>query len=532
MSTTEHKAKFTADNSDFNKKADQLASKSNWLGGKMKALGGAIIAAFSVRAIVNFGKEAVELAAKIEGVRVAFNRLNSPDLLKNLREATRGTVTDLDLMTAAVRANNFQIPLEKLATFFEFATKRAMQTGESVDYLVESIVLGIGRKSPLILDNLGISAVRLREKFGDMGVEMAGVGDVAAAVGDIVEEELTKMGEVADTAATKIASLKTAWTNFKTSIGEKIAATSAFSNIIKTLENLVILMQGEDIKSLGREDLLKKEAELQEKVLGYEGDIKKQEDEINGLKWYQVQRQKDLKFQAEATWEHYVKTKQELQEIRDLLKTMPAPAPPPKAGGGKAAAVDIPYIADVSQLQMPSFVIKVDSSQLIDGYKNAGALASELSIAEQAALAFGDAMMDAGKQGASSMEEFGKVALMVAKKVIIAYVAEAIAGAVKSALVNVPFPFNIAAAGIAAGLAAGALSALIPDFAAGGAVSGPTLALVGEAPGISKSNPEYIGTAAQMGQMGMGGRSLTARVSRGDLLFILNEGNASNTNNY
>ena len=95
---------------------------------------GIIAAAFSVRAIVQFGQEAADLAARAEGVRTAFERLNKPDLLANLRRATRGTVTDVELMRQAVRAENFQVPLDRLATFFEFASGRAAQTGESVDY--------------------------------------------------------------------------------------------------------------------------------------------------------------------------------------------------------------------------------------------------------------------------------------------------------------------------------------------------------------------------------------------------------------
>jgi TP901 family phage tail tape measure protein len=156
----------------------------------------------------------------------------------------------------------------------------------------------------------------------------------------------------------------------------------------------------------------------------------------------------------------------------------------------------------------------------------------ELTAAQQAAKSFGDELMQAGIQGSNSMKEFARVAVDVAEKVIATYVAEAVAGAVKSALVGVPFPFNIAAAGIAGGLAAAAINAAIPEFAAGGGVSGPTMAMIGEAPGISRSNPEYIGTAKQLSQMGIGGKALSCRVSRGDLLFVLNESQASSGRNF
>ena len=48
-------------------------------------------------------------------------------------------VSDFDLMKNAVSASNFKIPLENLGSYLAFATKRAEETGQSVDYLVDSI---------------------------------------------------------------------------------------------------------------------------------------------------------------------------------------------------------------------------------------------------------------------------------------------------------------------------------------------------------------------------------------------------------
>jgi hypothetical protein len=171
--------------------------------------------AFGVQQIIQFGREAVALAAKGEGIRRAFAKLNDPNLLSGLRRATRGTVTDLELMRSAIRARNFNVPLEKLATFFEFATKRSIETGESVDYLVDSIVDGIGRKSTLVLDNLGISATELQ-------AEIKKTGDFGEAAANIISRELEKTGEVADTTATQIARLNAQWENFKERSGNVI----------------------------------------------------------------------------------------------------------------------------------------------------------------------------------------------------------------------------------------------------------------------------------------------------------------------
>jgi len=199
--------------------AKQTSPAVGFLKNQFAGVGAAIAGAFAVTQLISFGKEAVNLAAKGEGIRRAFAALNQADLLKNLQEATRNTVADIDLMAAAVKANNFKIPLEDLARYFKFAQQRARETGESVDYLVESIVLGIGRKSPLILDNLGISAVELRAKLKGIGTETASVGQIGDAVGQIIDEQLTKQGVMLDTTADKLARLEAGWKNFMETAG-------------------------------------------------------------------------------------------------------------------------------------------------------------------------------------------------------------------------------------------------------------------------------------------------------------------------
>ena len=198
---------------------------SKGMAADFKKVGAAIGLAFGAQEIISFGKEAVKLASQMEGVQRAFKRIggaNSANLLDGLRKATRGTVSDLQLMQKAVQASNFKIPLESLASLFEFAQARARETGESVEYLTNSIVLGIGRKSPLILDNLGISAVELRKRLKGVGVEAANVGDIAAIIGEIAQEELAKMGDQADTTADKLAQITTAFDNMKVVVGDAL----------------------------------------------------------------------------------------------------------------------------------------------------------------------------------------------------------------------------------------------------------------------------------------------------------------------
>lgn len=213
---------------EFSKGIKQSEGQLSSFKGVVGKIGGAIAGAFAVNKIAQFTKEAYKLAGQAQGVYNAFSRLNRPGLLNDLKEATRGTTDELKLMQTAVQANNFKIPLDQLATYLKFATNRAIETGESVDYLVQSIVLGIGRKSPLILDNLGISASELRE-------ELAKTGDMGKAVGNIINKSMSEAGDAIETSAVKTQKLGAAWKNFMTSVGDTSVIKSTGDAIVSTL---------------------------------------------------------------------------------------------------------------------------------------------------------------------------------------------------------------------------------------------------------------------------------------------------------
>lgn len=166
----------------------------------------------SIAELVNGG---LEMAEQADGVTRAFNNLNQEGLLDNLRKATKGTVNDVQLMTAAVKANDFRIPLEDLGKYLEFAQLKAQQTGQSVDYMTDSIVTGLGRKSPLILDNLGISAAEISEKTKE-------TGDFMKAVAEIVDTQLAEAGETYISAADRAAQKTVELQNAQKALGDEI----------------------------------------------------------------------------------------------------------------------------------------------------------------------------------------------------------------------------------------------------------------------------------------------------------------------
>ena len=179
-------------------------------------------------------KQGVELAKQGEGIRIAFDRLGRGDILEGLREATHGTVTDLELMKAAVKFNDFKLPVEELGTMLAFAQQKAKDTGQSVDYMVDSIVTGLGRKSLMILDNLGLSAAEIKERMKE-------TGDMTKAVGAIIRDQMAQAGDYVETAADRAAQANVSLQNKMEELGRKFAPIEEASNQLWTSMKIGIL---------------------------------------------------------------------------------------------------------------------------------------------------------------------------------------------------------------------------------------------------------------------------------------------------
>ena len=169
----------------------------------------------------------VDMAESADGVQRAFDKLNKPGLLDNLRAATKGTVNDLQLMQAAVRAKDFRIPLEDLGKYLAYAQLKAQETGQSVEYLTDSIIMGLGRQSKQILDNLGLSATEISE-------EVAKTGDFVSGVTAIVDRQLAEAGETYVSAADRAAAATVEWENAQLRLGQ------ALIPVVEIIDNLKI----------------------------------------------------------------------------------------------------------------------------------------------------------------------------------------------------------------------------------------------------------------------------------------------------
>lgn len=214
----------------FNKRIDETRAKIQALTGQVDKSGQSMVMtfrniaasvgiAFGAQQVISFGKELINVALGAEEVKTAFAALNQPELLTSLRDAVSGTVDDVTLMSQALKAANLEIPINELATAFEFAERRAGALGLSTEQMIESIVQGIGSKSTRAFTAMGISSLRVQDALKGMNAETAEAGDIARAMGEIFREELGKMGPAIDSNSDKVERLQAQWKNLKVEMG-------------------------------------------------------------------------------------------------------------------------------------------------------------------------------------------------------------------------------------------------------------------------------------------------------------------------
>lgn len=123
--------------------------------------------------------------AKLPGLQASFEKLtagvgsNSAAMLASLQGATRGLVTNIDLMQSANKAILLGLPVtnKEMADLAKTATVLGKAMGQDATKSLEDLITALGRSSPLILDNLGLSV-----KVGEANEKYA------ASLGKTVEQ--------------------------------------------------------------------------------------------------------------------------------------------------------------------------------------------------------------------------------------------------------------------------------------------------------------------------------------------------------
>jgi hypothetical protein len=173
------------------------------------------------------GMKAIDIAANLEGVELAFGNLSramggSNEVLEAMRAGTKGTANDLDLMRSANEAMMAGIvktapELENLATM---ARRLGQAVGQDALTSFSDLSLGIARQSPQILDNLKIY-IKLEEATQAYAESKGKEADALSAS----EKKQAFMNAVLESGAKKlrelgpeVETLADSWGQFKTEL--------------------------------------------------------------------------------------------------------------------------------------------------------------------------------------------------------------------------------------------------------------------------------------------------------------------------
>jgi hypothetical protein len=129
---------------------------------------------------------------------VANQGVNAEKLVRQLQEASKGTLDTMSLITTASRALLLRIPANRLTELMDVARKASKAMGTTVAGAFSDISLGIGRQSRLILDNLGI-IVRVGVAYDNYARK---IGTTAGALTDF-EKSQAFLNETLDQAKEK-----------------------------------------------------------------------------------------------------------------------------------------------------------------------------------------------------------------------------------------------------------------------------------------------------------------------------------------
>jgi hypothetical protein len=121
--------------------------------------------------------EAGRAGARITDLQNAFTALGgSTAELTRLREAVNNTVSDAQLIKFRNMGVALGIPAESFDKLAKIAANAALATGQSFDFMLDSVVRGTARESALILDNLGI---KIKDPVATITAELERMGATA-----------------------------------------------------------------------------------------------------------------------------------------------------------------------------------------------------------------------------------------------------------------------------------------------------------------------------------------------------------------
>jgi phage-related protein len=238
---------------------DEASGAIKGLSGKLGNIGSTVLkgAAIGLGAAAAgmgaVGAAAVSLArdaAPLKGVQDAFTGIaeasgtSMDEMLSALKEGSAGMVTNRDLMTSFNKAAQLvSVDFAKtLPDAMGSLGKVALATGQDMGFLMDSLVTGVGRLSPMILDNLGIQVDmtaamdEYAESIGKTASELTKTEQQTALMNQVMEKltaNTANMPDVAGSAEQAFVSWSVTMQDMKDRIG--LAVLPIITKLMNTL---------------------------------------------------------------------------------------------------------------------------------------------------------------------------------------------------------------------------------------------------------------------------------------------------------
>ncbi|HUW10516.1 MAG TPA: hypothetical protein VM537_12365, partial [Anaerolineae bacterium] len=227
-------ADFMKNANAYDKKVSELTGKTSTAattGTKaMASLGKGIATGMAAGAAALVGVGAavgklVSVTKDIPAVSAAFEGLGGS--IETMRQGSLGMVTDIDLMksynsAAQLVSKEFA---EDLGPAMQYLSKVSAATGQDMGFMIDSLVKGVGRLSPMILDNLGIQ------------VNATEANDAYAKSLGISAEELTKSQQQTAMMNLVMEKLKANTADMPPVIGTSAQAMASFQTTLMNVRN-------------------------------------------------------------------------------------------------------------------------------------------------------------------------------------------------------------------------------------------------------------------------------------------------------
>lgn len=204
-------------------------------------------------------------------------------------------------------------------------------------------------------------------------------------------------------------------------------------------------------------------------------------------------------------------------------------------GGGGGSTTDTSGGTFVSSTAPAGPMIGPENATLTEQISLLDQLAGQWGITEKAMDSYAKRLTSSLSRGQESFKEYGEVVKAQIKEVIGGLIAQGVTAAVSSAMKGAVHPLMIPiVAGLASGLAKTAFNSLIPEFAQGGLVTGPTTGLIGEGAGTSPANPEVVAPLDKLqGMIGGGNKNIVVSgILKGNDIFLSNQRTSTNRRRY